>query len=250
MRKSQRWLEIQLEGLKKDKQQLQRATIFSQKLIQSSKKQLQMLEENGRELGKLVPLLQQAATLIECSRVAQKGLSVSVNHTDEWFSQSLDSPPGKQCQSKQNSQPENHHSRQSSIQTQASSILSSDISSDCEGEQRPWHTLVSEELRRLSADIVATFPTLASCESHCIMTDYDQLISGTAPISSKDGGLNARISLTGPFSDDRYDHLNRFRMYSDSGDRATMTDRLNPHVSQTVQGCHSPHLRKRFQINS
>lgn len=248
MRKSQRWLETQLEGLKRDKLQLQQANIFSQKLIQSSKKQLQIMEENGRELSKLVPLLQQAATLIECSRVAQKALSASLNHTDEWFSQSLNSPPGKQYQFKQSSQPEDHHIRQSSIQTQASSILSSDISSDCEGELRPWHTLVSEELHRLSADIVATFPTL---ESHGIITDYNELTSGTAPISSKDGGLNARIPLTEPFSDDRYDHLSGFRMYNDSGDRVTKTDQQNPHIfSQAVQGCRSPHLCKRFQINS
>ena len=245
MRKSQRWLEIQLKDLKRDKLHFQQASMFGQKLIQSSKKQLEVMEDNGRELSKLIPLLQQAATLIECSRVAQKGLSASLNHSDEWFTQSLNNSPGKRNQS---SKPENHHIRQSSTQTQASSRLSDDVSSDCEGELRPWlneHALVSEELHRLSADIVATF---MSFESRGIVTDYDQLISGTAPISSKDD-LNAGLPLAGPFSD-HYDHLNDYGMYSDSVDRVTKTDKQNAHITQAVQGCCSPHICKRFQINS
>ena len=248
MRKTQRYLEIQLEGLKLENQKLQQTTVISQKLIHGSKKQLEAMEENGRELKKLVPLLQQAATLIECSRVAQNGLSASLSHTSEWVFQSLHNSQGKHSQ--QGSQVGHHHIRQSSIQTQASSRLSSDISSDCEGEVRAQineQALVSEELRRLSANIVAKFPSFVSYESQSIVTNP---LSGASPISGTDHGTNTRVPLARPLSDDSYDHLSDIGMYKGSDDKVTMVDNQSIHPPLAMQGCCSPHLCKRFKINS
>lgn len=155
----QRWLEVQVEGLKRENQQLRQTNIFSQNLLQSSKKQLELMEEKERELKNLVPLLQQASTLIECASVARIGLSANFNHMEEFF-HSFRNSLGQQestTQLEQNSHSGFHHIRQISTETQASSRLSSEIS-DFEVELEQPSSLIGQALKELSACITATYP--------------------------------------------------------------------------------------------
>ena len=229
----------------------------SQNFIQNSRKHLEMVEENGRELKSLVPLLQRAAILIECSSVAQKGLSANLSQTAEWFNYAQNNPLSDK-QSQQSSQFEYRHStciRQMSIQTQSSSRVSTDISSDCEEELRPWlneqDTTASDELRRLSRHIVAAFPTMASYEAHSVVIDHQE-ISGPVPVSSTDGGTNVRgrFQMARSFSqsDDGYDHLSDNGVAKELKERANDMGKHTSHVPRTSRGCSSPHLRKKFYI--
>lgn len=168
LKRMQRWLQVQLEGLKRENQQLRQTKIFSQHLLQSSKKQLELIEEKESELRNLVPLLQQATTLIECTSVARNGLTANFSHIEEFF-HSFSNAPGPQESTDhgqlllvgRNSHSGHHHIRQMSTETQASSRLSSEVS-ECELELEQISSLNEQtlkELHELTATITATYPS-------------------------------------------------------------------------------------------
>ena len=190
LRKTQRWLEVQLEELKRENHQLRQSNVLSQNLIQSSKQQLEVMEDTGRELKKLAPMLQRAATLIECSSIAQNGLSVNLSHAAEWFMHPLNNPLELEKHAREHhGQASVDHFRQASAistQTVASSRRSSAVSSDGE-EEMP---VASEKLIKLSTDIVAAFPAVVSPERGIVVSDH-QLPLGVGPASAN-SSANAR----------------------------------------------------------
>lgn len=245
LRRMQRWLEVQLEGLKRENQQLRQTNIFSQNLLQNSKKQLELMEEKERELRNLVPLLQQATTLIECTSVARNGLSVNFNHMEEFF-HSFSNPPGPQESTDQllgqNSRAGYRHIRQISTETQASSRLSSEVSEYEELEQLSLQNEQTlKELHELTATITATYPVVDShhhSPSNSGVPDHHET-SG----SRQHPATNIYTQLDRPVSksDDGYDHLSGTGKHiMESKDRRDSKE--NAH-SRSMQG-HSSHIRK------
>ena len=235
LRRMQRWLEVQVEGLKRENQQLRQTNIFSQNLLQSSKKQLELMEEKGRELRNLVPLLQQASTLIECTSVARTGLSANFNHMEEFF-HSFGNSLGQQestDQLEQNSHSGYHHIRQMSTETQASSRLSSEVSDfEVELEQLPsLNEQILKDLHELTACITATYPAVDS---------HHQFTSIRVPDHRKASGIDRHSDRS---VDDGYDHL----IMSHTGEHKESKDKIEDANSRSLRGS-SPHIRKMFNI--
>lgn len=249
LRRMQRWLQVQLEGLKRENQQLRQTNAFSQNLLQSSKKQLELMEEKESELRNLVPLLQQATTLIECTSVARNGLSANFNHLEEFF-HSFSNPPGLQEsiateQLVRQDSPSSgyHHIRQISIETQASSRLSSEVS-DCEMELEQLSLLNEQtlkELHELTTKITATYPPIDShhhSPSNGVSSHHETSGIGQHPPTdtyTKPAWPVAKF-------DDGYDHLSGTGKHKESKDRTNSKE--NTH-SRSMQG-YSWHIRKHW----
>ena len=232
MRKTQRWLVVQLEGLKRENQQLQQINFFSQNFIQSSRKQLEVMEENGKELKSLVPLLQRAASLIECANVARDGLSANFSHT-EWFFHTFNNSFWQQeSHAERISHSKYQHIQQFSTQ---SSRCSSDYT-EYGDDGKPWlydQVLASEELCQLTADIVTTFPTSSELsQREWAVLDHHQ-IPETGPRKTDTHVDPIATSSTSQSND--YDHLSDNGVHEETVDRTTEADKLKTHVLQKVR---------------
>ena len=193
----------------------------------------------------LVPLLQQATTLIECTSVARNGLSVNFNHMEEFF-HSFSSPPGPQESTDQflgqNSHAGYCHIRQISTETQASSRLSSEVSDyEVELEQLSLQNEQTlKELHELTARITATYPVV---DSH----HHSPSISGVpdhheTSRTRQHPAINIYTQLDRPVSksDDGYDHLSGTGKHMESKDR---TDSKENAHSRSMWG-RSSHIHK------
>ena len=195
-------------------------------------------------MRKLVPLLQQATTLIECTSVARNGLSANFNHMEEFF-HSFSNPPGPQDRLLgQNSHAGYCHIRQISTETQASSRLSSEVSEYEVNPELEQLSLQNEqtlkELHELTARITATYPVV---DSH----HHSPSVSGL-PDHHKTSRIrrhqatNIYTQLGRPVSkfDDGYDHLSGTGKHMESKDRTESKE--NAH-SRSMQG-RSSHISK------
>ena len=238
LRKTQRWLEVQLEELKRENHQLRQSNVLSQNLIQSSKQQLEVMEDTGRELKKLAPMLQRAATLIECSSIAQNSLSVNLSHAAEWFMHPLNNPSEKHAREHSGQTRVDHFRQASAISTQtaASSRRSSAVSSDGE-EEMP---VASEKLIKLSTDIVAAFPAVVSQKRGIVTSDH-QLPLGVGPASAN-SSANAR----------NVPALNQQTSIESCGtgmeDLAEIGDVRGAYFELIQVRSASPHINRRFRI--
>ena len=209
------------------------------------------MEEKDRELRNLVPLLQQATTLIECTGIARNILSSNFSHVEELFH------PLRGCLGKQETRDQqSSHSelrQQLSTDTQASSRLSSAMS-DCDGEEKPSRlneqALASKELRQLTAHIITTF---SAVDSHLQswpsirsrVPDHHQISGiGLHPTTSTGTQLGRPVSQP----DDPYDHLSDIGEQKGSEERDTATGCKENAHDKSMQRCSSPHTCKRFNI--
>ena len=250
----QRWLQVQLEGLKKENQQLRQTNAFSQNLLQSSKKQLELMEEKESQLRNLVPMLQQAITLIECTSVARNGLSANFHHMEQFF-HSFGNPPEPQEHTDpdelvgQNGYSGYQHTRQISIETQASSRLSTEVSDgemDMELEQLSLLSRqTSKELHELIASITATYPTHDSHQHSCSIgvpeSDHHEM-SKIQRHPATNTSTQCHRGRPVSQSDNGYDRLSGTRKHKESKGKSDGEENA---YSRSVLG-RSLHMRKKF----
>lgn len=260
LRRMQRWLQVQLEGLKRENQQLRQTNAFSQNLLRSSKKQLELMEEKESELRNLVPMLQQATTLIECTSIARNGLSVNFHHMEQFFHSFSNPEPSRPQESTypgqlvgpgsgQNGYSGYHHMhiRQISTETQASSRLSTEVSDsemDLELEQLSLlNQQTSKELHELIANITATYPAVDSHQHSCSIGVPESDHRETSKIQ-RYPATNTSTHLGRPVSqsDDGYNHLSGTRKHKESKDKSHGEENA---YSRSMLG-RSLHMRKKF----
>ena len=210
------------------------------------------MEEKDRELRNLVPLLQQATTLIECTGMVRNVLSANFSHVQELFHSLRGCFGHQETRDQQSSHSELR--QQLSTDTQASSRLSSAMS-DCDGEEKPprlnEQALASKELRQLTAHIITTFSAVDShlhSRPSVRVPDHHQM-SGIDLRPTINTGTQLGRSVSQ--SDDPYDHLSDIGEHkgSEERDRSTETDCKENAHDKSMQGCSSPHTCKRFNID-
>ncbi len=208
------------------------------------------MEEKESELQNLIPSLQQATTLIECTSVARNGLSANFYHMEQFF-HSISNPPGPQEHTDHDELIEQnsgyHHIRQISTETQASSRLSTEVS-DCEMELEQVTLLNQQtlkELHKLTTSIRATYTAVDSnkhSSSNGVPAADHHEMSG----NRQHPATNTYTHLVRPVSqsDSRYNHLSNSRKNKEPKNRS---DGKENAYSRAEQG-RSLHIRKKFNI--